>query len=239
MISFFKTPSRTYRLEVDRFVCNKFGIAEFFTNCFCENDLGDCRKVLDVGCGVGPLAFFLADQFGCTVVGAEINGDACKCFRKNVDILNLSDRVSLVEGDFSMSGWNAPDAMFDLIVSNPPIDDNVPDDIIQKYSGCSYEHPGSSEFMYVTNSWHDDQGKDLLDYLFLFAEKHLKINGRIAIAYCSIAGATEKTVSNRGAFYDFTVRRMINGAITMKSIGAETCNPSYVNAYYVVLQREK
>ena len=237
MISEFKTPAKTYQLEVNRYVCNKFGIAEFFSQCFSKDDLGIGKLVLDVGCGVGPLSFYLADQFERTVIGVEINGDACRCFRENIDKLGLSDSVKLVQGDFSKCGCGDENTQFDLIVSNPPINDNVSDDVVKKFSDCSYEHPSSSEFMYVTNSWHDDNGKDLLDHLFWFARTRLKKSGGIAISCCAMDGATEKTIFERGTAYGFTPNRSVIGTITTKSIGAVSSNLSTVNAYYVVLRR--
>lgn len=238
MISEFKTPTRIYELDVDKFVCNKFGIAEFFTKHFCAEDLGGGKSVLDVGCGVGPLALFFADQFNCRVVGVEINGDACKCFHKNIRRFELSDFIAVEEENFADYSGKIISQNFDLIVSNPPIDEKITTSDILKFKNSSFKHPNSSEFVYVTNSWHDNNGKDLLDHLFIFAKNHLAKSGKIILTCCSLDGASEKTIFDRAAIYGFTSTKSISGKITTASIGAERSGLDTVDAFYVVLERE-
>lgn len=238
MTSEFKTSIRTYELEVDKFVCNKFGIAEFFTKNFCVDNLGSGRIVLDVGCGVGPLALFFADQFKYQVVGVDINGVACDCFRKNINRFELSHLITVEEANFAHYSNKSSLPTFDLIVSNPPLDETITSKDIMKFKYSSFKHPNSSEFAYVTNSWHDKYGKDLLDYIFIFAQHHLSKDGKIILAYCSLDGASERTVVERAARYGFKSTKLVLGEITTESIGAEQCGLTMVDAFYVVLERE-
>ena len=116
MFSTFTTPLRTYALKVGKFVCNKFGIAEFFARSLTSLPV-TCKKVLDVGCGAGPLMIFLADQYGVQVTGVELNAEACRCCRDNMSKLLCSGMNTVFEGEFSSFAQICADAKFDLIVS--------------------------------------------------------------------------------------------------------------------------
>ena len=69
---------------VDKYVCNKFGLAEVFAEQF-DNIYNEFpTEILDVGCGVGPLSIFLADKYHCQVTATDINALACMlCASRN------------------------------------------------------------------------------------------------------------------------------------------------------------
>ncbi len=73
------------------------------------------KKALDIGSGLGGVAFFIAEKYGCTVVGLEINSwmvaEATKRTPKH-----LKDKVSFVKCD-PESKWPFADSTFDTIYS--------------------------------------------------------------------------------------------------------------------------
>ena len=76
-------------------------------------------RICDAGTGSGCLAIVLAAQIRNSLVWAtDISGAALDVARDNVVLHNLTDRVSLCEGDLLQPVTDL--APFDLIVSNPP-----------------------------------------------------------------------------------------------------------------------
>ena len=90
MYSKYITPDKQYLLKVDKFICNKFGLAEFFAKHYdCFGNMQGIT-VLDVGCGASPLGIFLSDQHKCKVTGVELNPIACSCARDNIKMAVFS-----------------------------------------------------------------------------------------------------------------------------------------------------
>lgn len=81
-----------------------------------ERKLGS--SVLDLGCGWGPIGIVLAHQHpNAHVTLADINARALGLARTNVAKNKLQSRITVVESD----GFQAIEATFDSIVTNPPI----------------------------------------------------------------------------------------------------------------------
>lgn len=236
MFSTFTTPLKTYALKVGKFVCNKFGIAEFFARSLTSLPV-TCKKVLDVGCGAGPLMIFLADQYGVQVTGVELNAEACRCCRDNMSKLACSGMNTVFEGEFSSFAQICADAKFDLIVSNPPLDETVTSSDISYYNAKGFAQLDGESFSYVTNSWHDKAGNDLLDQIFDYSVGHLTSDGMIAIAFCEIDGAKLSLVKTKANKYGFRLLHSISGTIPPASIGAETVTTTDVIAHYAVFKR--
>ncbi|MGY9054081.1 MAG: peptide chain release factor N(5)-glutamine methyltransferase [Alphaproteobacteria bacterium] len=78
---------------------------------------GKPLRILDIGTGSGCILLSLLHELpGAFGVGLDISADALQAAKQNGRELNLTDRVSLVQGS-----WTAPiQGQFDLIVSNPP-----------------------------------------------------------------------------------------------------------------------
>lgn len=71
--------------------------------------------VLDVGCGTGGNACYLANMYGCTVVGVDIAEHMVKYARKRAAELDLADRVSFKIGD--AYHLESPDDTFDAVLT--------------------------------------------------------------------------------------------------------------------------
>lgn len=73
-------------------------------------------RVLEVGCGTGCVALSIAKEGGAHVVATDISPEAIACASRNVEALELSELVDVVETD-CVDGVEGP---FDVLVSNPP-----------------------------------------------------------------------------------------------------------------------
>lgn len=81
--------------------------------------LGDCRSVLDIGCGTGLLSLMVAQRLsgkaGARVCGVELDSAAAREARANVERSEFREMISIEEGDVrEMQG------RFDCLVCNPP-----------------------------------------------------------------------------------------------------------------------
>ncbi len=196
----FRTKNREYLLEADKFVCNKFGIAEFIIDKINQriNQVGP--RVLDVGCGAGPLSVFLSDQCNANVTGVEISGTACACCLNNIKKYGLSNKFRLINNDFRVFYEENLNEVYDLIVANPPLDENVSMDLVAKYSRENFACIRDAQaFSYVTNSWHDSHGRDLMDYIFMYGQRNLSEKGRIIIGFCELSCSNVSCIEQRGA----------------------------------------
>lgn len=75
-----------------------------------EGDL----TAFDLGTGTGVLAAVLARRGAARVVATDINPRAVECAKENVEHLELTDRVEVLEADLF------PEGRADLVVCNPP-----------------------------------------------------------------------------------------------------------------------
>jgi len=69
--------------------------------------------VLDVGCGLGGSARYLANEFGCSVIGIDLTDEYIDVANKLTEMVGLSDKVSFKQG----SALNLPftSEMFDIV----------------------------------------------------------------------------------------------------------------------------
>lgn len=77
--------------------------------------------VLDLCTGTGCIACAFAYEYpAATVIASDIDDHACDLAQKNVNDLNLADRVNVVHSDLFEAILPEHEAFFDLVVSNPP-----------------------------------------------------------------------------------------------------------------------
>ncbi len=237
MYSKYITPNKQYLLKTDKYICNKFGLAEFFAKHYdCFGNMQGIT-VLDVGCGASPLGIFLSDQHKCKVTGVELNPIACSCARDSIKSLNIEDSIKIINGNFAIFIEKYKGPKFDLIVANPPLDDKITSKDIIKYADNTFEILDDESFSYLTNSWHSLEGKDLIDYIFEFGQKNLNPNGRIMIVFCTIDCVSPEYVYEKAKKYRYEISKVVEGYILAASIGAESLKIDRVYTYMVEFRR--
>jgi len=123
------------------------------------------ETVLDLCTGSGCLAVLASQRFpNARIDAVDLSPDALEVAAHNVDIYQLDDRVTLLQGDlFAPVG----DARYDLIISNPPyVDDEGMDDLPDE---CRYE----PELAFYGGA----DGIDLVRRILAEAKQHLTPQG--------------------------------------------------------------
>jgi sarcosine/dimethylglycine N-methyltransferase len=71
--------------------------------------------VLDIGCGIGGPARWIAAKYGCHVTGVDLTAEFCEAARELNGLCGLADRVQILHG--SALSLPVPDAAFDRAYS--------------------------------------------------------------------------------------------------------------------------
>jgi len=114
-------------------------------------------RILEPFAGSGTISIFLA-QRASNVVATDINPNAIKNIRKNIQLYKLKNKMKAVRANI----FPKKESSFNVIVANPPYTDNKAHNMSQR-------------------AFWDDQHKTVKSF-FNAARKHLEPNGRI---YCS------------------------------------------------------
>ena len=76
-------------------------------------------KVLDLGTGTGVIPLLIADDVK-KICAVEINSQMAEIARRNVELNNLQEKISVVEGDYRLHRDLFSAESFDLVIANPP-----------------------------------------------------------------------------------------------------------------------
>lgn len=111
----FIISGREYHFLSDHGVFSKQGL-DFGTRLLLESiTLEPGQRVLDLGCGYGPIGIVLAQRDHAEVVMSDVNQRALELTRLNAKNQNVSVRT------IESNGFEHIDGLFDWIVTNPPI----------------------------------------------------------------------------------------------------------------------
>lgn len=237
MHSSYCTPYKTYYLKTNKYICNEFGLAEFFSRHFSEFETREGLRVLDAGCGAMPMGIFLADQYRCDVTGVDLNPVACSCAEENIEKNNLSNKAIVIHDNLINVIEENSENNYDLIVANPPIDDKFDIGDAVKYKDYSFDTLNDELFSFLTNSWHSADGRDMVDYIFESGEKILKQNGKIILVFCNIDCDSPKYVYDKAIMAGYKVYKVVDGIISAKSIGADFMKTDDVCTWMVEFRR--
>lgn len=152
-----------------------------------QTPLVEGKRVLEIGTGSGLVSLCCLDAGAAHVVATDVNRTAIANARFNANNMQLEDRLEtrLVPLD-DPSAYRVidEDERFDLIISNPPWEDDSPQ-TIDEYA------------LY-------DRNFALLRSLLENARDHLRPDGKILLAYGCVDAIRQ--VQQLGAEYDFDVR---------------------------------
>ena len=78
------------------------------------------KKIIDLGCGNGPIPLFLTLKTDAKIIGVDIQEDVCDLARRSIELNNLSNQIEIVTGSikdiYKVLGANS----FSIVTSNPP-----------------------------------------------------------------------------------------------------------------------
>jgi SAM-dependent methyltransferase len=80
--------------------------------------LGECHNILDIGCGVGTMDFYLAKK-GKNVTGIEISANAVSIARENAKLFNLYKNINFVISKFPNKALKGK---YDLVIFSEVIE---------------------------------------------------------------------------------------------------------------------
>ena len=76
-------------------------------------------KVLDLGTGTGVIPLLIADEVE-HIDAIELNPTMSDIAKRNVDLNNLDDKITVIEGDYRRLRDHFKAESFDLVLANPP-----------------------------------------------------------------------------------------------------------------------
>ena len=76
-------------------------------------------KVLDLGTGTGVIPLLIADEVN-KICAIEINHEMAELARRNVELNDLAEKISVTEGDYRKLRDFFCAESFDMVIANPP-----------------------------------------------------------------------------------------------------------------------
>ena len=76
-------------------------------------------RVIDLGTGTGVIPLLIADEVK-EICAVELNAQAADLARRNIELNGLSEKISVVEGDYRRHREIFKAESFDLAIANPP-----------------------------------------------------------------------------------------------------------------------
>ena len=78
------------------------------------------KKIIDLGCGNGYIPIFMSLRTKADIYGVEIQEDVYDLAKRSVELNNLNDRITLINGDLKEAHKTFGACTFDVVTCNPP-----------------------------------------------------------------------------------------------------------------------
>ena len=78
------------------------------------------EKILDIGCGNGPIPLILSTKTNAKIIGVEIQPEVAALANESVKLNNLNNQIQIINDDINNLVKNLETEMFDVITCNPP-----------------------------------------------------------------------------------------------------------------------
>lgn len=90
------------------------------------------KKIMDLGCGNGPIPLFLTLKSKAKIVGVEIQKDVAIMAKRSVELNGLQDQIEIINDDFKDIYKRGFANSFDIVTSNPPYFKYTPEANVNK-----------------------------------------------------------------------------------------------------------
>lgn len=78
------------------------------------------KRIIDLGCGLGPVSFYLSLKTSIEIIGVDIQEQAIKLARESAVLNHLDHQIQFIHGDINEIHHQFETNQFDIVVSNPP-----------------------------------------------------------------------------------------------------------------------
>lgn len=82
--------------------------------------LSKTKKIMDLGTGNAPIPLFLSLKTKAKIIGVEIQKEVYDIAKRNIELNNLTDQISIVNKDIKGLNKDYNNSEFDIITCNPP-----------------------------------------------------------------------------------------------------------------------
>lgn len=78
------------------------------------------KRIIDLGCGNGPIPLFLTLKTKAKIIGVEIQKDVANMAKRSVELNHFEDQIEIINADLKNIYKNNFANSFDIVTSNPP-----------------------------------------------------------------------------------------------------------------------
>jgi tRNA1(Val) A37 N6-methylase TrmN6 len=78
------------------------------------------KKIIDLGCGLGPVSFYLSLKTKAHITGVDIQEDVIKLAKESAKLNHLEEQITFIHEDIKKVYQQFQTNQFDIVVCNPP-----------------------------------------------------------------------------------------------------------------------
>lgn len=90
------------------------------------------KRIIDLGCGNGPIPLFLTLKTKAKIYGVEIQPEVASLAQRSVALNHFEDQIEIINADFKDIYKRDFANIFDIVISNPPYFKFIPTNNVNK-----------------------------------------------------------------------------------------------------------